>query len=111
MKIRFVFLSYLRALSSSPVYDVPAIEDNIEIRLIRVLHMKIVYCHFVKKLFLFKRYLHGFPGLLNINNLFLDDGVFSIEACNKEGVSFQSVDAVVCIILNGFLPVRFTCGA
>ena len=108
MKISFVFLSYLRALSSSPVYDVPAIQENIEIRLIRVLHMKIVYCNFIKKLFLFKRYLHGFPGLLNINNLFLDDGVFSIEACNKEGVSFQSVAAVVCIILNGFLPVRFT---
>ena len=55
-----------------------------------------------------KMYLHGFPGLLNINNLLLDDGVFSIEACNKEGVSFQSVAAVVCIIVNGFLPVRFT---
>ena len=34
------FLPYLRALSSSPVYDVPAIEDNIKILLIRVLHMK-----------------------------------------------------------------------
>ena len=41
-KIRFIFLSYLRALSSSPVYDVPAIEDNIELLLIRVLHIKIV---------------------------------------------------------------------
>ena len=62
MKIRFVFLSYLRALSSSPVYDVPAIEDNIEIRLIRVLHMKIVYCHFVKKLFLFVTIYMDFQG-------------------------------------------------